>query len=121
MWEECNMSKLLGKTISKITRDDGIEFECQDGSKFRMTHHQDCCESSYLESIVGDLDDLIGSPILMCEECDGSSPGDDDSYGVVDWYFYKFASLKGYVTLVWRGESNGYYSTLVSFEEYKLA
>lgn len=100
---------------------DRVEITLDDGSKVRMWHEQYCCERVSLADITGDIKDLIGSPLLMAEESSSSEePADapkreyrDDSE---TWTFYKFATIKGYVTLRWLGESNGYYSERVSVE-----
>jgi hypothetical protein len=52
----------------------------------------------------------------MAEEVSGEAPVLDGYHDVVEWTFYKFATRKGYVDVRWMGESNGYYSTSVSFD-----
>lgn len=112
---------LLGKTLTSITGevgDDEIRFTTTEGETFMLYHSQDCCESVSVESIVGDLQDLIGSPILRAEEAVGERPADVPVPEYVDsetWTFYKLATIKGYVDIRWHGESNGYYSEGVDF------
>lgn len=117
-----DFSELMGKTLVDVkVTDDEITFHCTDGKSYLMNHQQDCCESVYVESVVGDVSDLIGNPILLAEE----STSTDDPAGVersewVDsrtWTFYKLATIKGYVDIRWIGESNGYYSESVGFTE----
>jgi len=86
--------------------------------RYVFFHHQDCCESVYIESIVGDIEDLVNTPILTAEESTGDTPADSNAkpYESYTWTFYKFATFKGYVDIRWLGESNGYYSESVSVE-----
>jgi len=107
------VSVLVGKVISEIKQDEEeILFHTTEGELYRMYHEQDCCESVTIEEIIGDLEDLVGSPILMAEE---SSNSEEEAYGSATWTFYKFATNKGYVTIRWYGSSNGYYSESVDF------
>jgi hypothetical protein len=111
------IEELIGKTITRIDRsDDELIFTISDDEKYKMYHSQDCCESVVIDDIVGDLKDLIGSPILIAAEvCNDFSAKDsyDESF---TWTFYKLATVKGYVNIKWYGTSNGYYSENVDFE-----
>lgn len=67
----------------------------------------------WIESIVGDLDDLLFEPILMAEEATNSEESNDLNPEYT-WTFYKLATRKGYVDIRFAGRSNGYYSEKAS-------
>jgi hypothetical protein len=107
---------LLGLTITDILyNDDTIKFTCgKYHGIFYMFHDQECCEGVQIEDIVGEFSDLIGTPILLAEEvCSSGNVKDGDESAT--WTFYKLATIKGYVTIRWYGQSNGYYSEQVEF------
>ena len=112
------MALMLGKTFVKVTGSDDSDemlFETAQGERFMFAHQQDCCETVSINDIVGDLQDLVGEPLLVAEEVQGETPVDFDEmdHESVTWTFYKFATRKGYVDVRWLGESNGYYSESV--------
>jgi len=129
---------LLGKTLVKIdnNQNDELIFHTSEGEMYKMYHDPDCCESVNIDDICGDLEDLIGNPLLQSEEFSdddfqneyeskfteqgeswGTKRDKDGNYYPEShtWTFYKFATIRGYVTVRWFGESNGYYSESVDF------
>ena len=121
--DEININELIGKTMLKIDvlkEIDEILFYADDGKIYKMYHEQDCCEGVEIDDICGNINDLVGSPLLMAEvvmnEDNGVRGEWDDSY---TWTFYKFATVNGYVTIRWYGQSNGYYSESVEIVEVK--
>lgn len=119
-WNDIPVETLLGKTLTAIERPESaaeLVFVADSGERYRMYHDQDCCESVTIEDVVGELADLVGSPITMAEEASNSTdpPAGQFTPDSYTWTFYKFATVRGYVTIRWYGESNGYYSESVSF------
>lgn len=109
---------LIGEIITKIegTKEgsEEIRFTLENGNILRMYHEQDCCEYVRVEDIGGNIEDLIGKPILLAEEV--TNEGDLEWGDTCTWTWYHFATIKGYVTIRWFGESNGYYSERVDHE-----
>lgn len=90
---------LLGRTIVKI---EGAEKDSEDVR---------------IEDIGGDINNLIGNPVLLAEEV--TNEGEVEYGDTCTWTWYHFATIKGYVTIRWYGESNGYYSESVDHEWIK--
>lgn len=116
--------ELKGHVLSALEITNGgdeLVFTLDSGERYMLYHSPDCCERVYVESVTGNLEDLIGFPILMAEEAVSHKDPEnyiptneyhDDSF---TWTFYKLATAKGYVTIRWLGGSNGYYSESVDW------
>ena len=119
---------LRGKVLAKVENkgDEELVFTTSDGEVYKLYHTLACCESVIIEDICGDLEDLIGEPVLVAEEVEHEN--DVTPEGVPEqefkgkftnsftWTFYKLDTKKGGVTVRWYGESNGYYSESVDFD-----
>lgn len=112
------------RTWARSFDSETLVFVCDDGTSYVMGYEQDCCASCEIESINGDLSDLVGVPIVLADEASSSEPDSDASPsgwtpGEWDssytWTFYRLATVKGHVDIRWFGSSNGYYSESVSF------
>ncbi len=121
-------TEVIGKTIISLEINnfkDEILFIFGDETKYKMSHCQGCCEEVTIEDINGDIQDLIGNPLLMAEEelfhqhlvTNKDDAPKEDYHESHTWTFYKFATIKGSVTIRWYGHSNGCYSELVNFEK----
>jgi hypothetical protein len=112
--------KMLGQTMTEVSVESAMGdmfFKSSDEKTFRFTHFQNCCESVYIEDVVGDLTDLVGSPLLIAEEVSNLDDFTPNNSMEGTWTFYKFATNKGSVTVRWFGTSNGYYSESVDYVE----
>jgi hypothetical protein len=120
------LEDLIGKTMVRVVNEgnEAIAFMTDGGRSYRLFHDQECCERVTVEDVIGDLDDLVGAPICLAEVVShvnetppGATVKENEDDGSFTWTFYKFATLKGYVTIRWYGSSNGYYSEEVDFRE----
>jgi hypothetical protein len=114
-----DVSNMIGLTMSSVIGQiggDSLRFTSTSGTEFELYHEPDCCESLRIEDIIGDLEDLVGYPLVESEELT-SEPEPELSYQPESytWTFYRFSTVRGTVTIRWLGESNGYYSEGVDF------
>ena len=119
-----NFSDLVGRTLVSVEETDyAVYFEADNGDRWKLYHEQDCCESVIVEDVIGDLDCLVGTPILHAEEkndCDYPEDSEINTFYYDEshtWTFYDIRTIKGDVTIRWFGASNGYYSESVDFRK----
>jgi hypothetical protein len=104
------MEELIGKMVTAVWISPDAErlvFETDDGNVAYRTYG-DCCSYSYFNDIIG-LDALIGQKVNSAEEIGLGDVETDDSYDCIRAYGIKLTTNRGYVDVVFRNESNGYY------------
>ena len=95
--------------------DDEIFFYCNDGKIYQMYHDQESGESVYIESIEGDIKDLIDTDIL---NADVVTIYKKEKYGTSTKTTYKFETTKGLVIINWIGTSTGRNSEEVTIRAF---
>jgi len=118
------LSKKIGQIIKSVTvqnndktRESYLEFIFEDNQTLLFAGCDAGCGNEVftnIKDICGDLNDLIGSPLLIAEERSQTSK---DNVGEGTWTFYEFATNKGSVSISWMGESNGFYSEKIDVLE----
>ena len=53
-----NIENMVGKVFTSVTQYGSEMVFANETERFRFFHYQDCCESVYIDDIVGDLSDL---------------------------------------------------------------
>jgi|WetSurMetagenome_2_1015567.scaffolds.fasta_scaffold173822_1 hypothetical protein len=113
-----NFSSFVGKTFTKIEGlnigSDCVKFFTKSRDNYLMTSDEGLGVNDIeirLDDIVGDIEDLVNSPIVRAEISCSKKDGEPT------WTFYIIGTQKGTVTLKWYGTSNGYYSEEVEIYE----
>lgn len=118
------MTTLVGKVITGLRINDDqslLVFDHPDNSHTAYETEADCCSETWFADIVG-VDALIGSTVLkadameaMQEVVDGRCRQDYDLF-----YGVKLITTNGYVDIVYRNSSNGYYGGSIDLYTRKL-
>lgn len=112
--------EMVGRTITSISGlhvgSEEVIFKCSDGTRWRMYHDCHCSNNVEIAELHGEIDHLIGSPIVFAYEStnEDDQPSEDSTSWT--WTFYRIATDKGTVVLRWLGESDGYCSESVELE-----
>lgn len=122
MENRINYTELLNKKIASITGDnigsEELRFLFSDGSQYKFHHQYDCCETVEINDIDGNLQDFVGKSLILAEEYISQDNKPSEYSESWTWTFYRFQDETGNLIVVrWLGESNGYYSESVNFEE----
>lgn len=111
------IESLVGQTFAHVHvcsvdprwGDEELVLVRNDGSSVHFCHPQECCEHVRIESINGELPDLVGVPIVSAFESTREATS-EETHDSGTWTFYHFRTIRGDVCIRWLGESNGYYS-----------
>lgn len=95
---------LIGQTLIDVERigNGGLKFLLPDGTLYRLYH--DCCDTVLFEDVVGEISNLVGTPLLVAEKI---TSVDREHSSTLTLTFYNFATAKGRVTVHWGIRSSG--------------
>jgi hypothetical protein len=117
------MKELIGKTVTglRVNKEQSVlVFDHPDGDTTSYVTYGDCCSETWFADIVG-VAALLGSLVLGAEYVelpnvdDGRTRQDCDQF-----YGVKLRTSKGYVDIVYRNSSNGYYGGDIELHEGTL-
>jgi hypothetical protein len=111
-------SDMVGRVLESVEETgERIVFNFNDGTACESYHSHDCCESVSVQETLGNIDDIIGSPILeSVEDCESRGLPEPEYPDSWTWTRQRIRTAKGEVTFVWLGVSNGYYGETPYFQ-----
>jgi hypothetical protein len=120
---DANFFELKGQIVKEII---GLEKNSPEvhivtnQTTYKLYHEQDCCESVFVENVIGDEKDILNEEIIFAEEDTGAN--DPDWYGdnyndCHTWTKYVLKTKNASLEFWFLGESNGYYNENVSIEK----
>lgn len=112
MNDEDVVLQLVGKTITGLRVNDEqdlLVFDTTSGP-VGLVAYGDCCSQSWFADITG-VDALIGNTVLSAETIDMPESVQDDRcrQDYDQFYGIKLTTQRGFVDIVFRNSSNGYY------------
>lgn len=118
------MKELIGKTVNKLTINDGetILAFCTSEGVIAYETWGDCCSDTWFSDITG-VDALLGAVVVNTEELNVDGYNTEDGRCRQDYdkvYGHKLITNKGWVDIVFRNSSNGYYGGSIELLTRKL-
>lgn len=117
------MKKLIGKTITGLFVDEhqiNLVFTHPNNEQTRYETYADCCSETWFADITG-VSALLGSTVLEVENMDLPETEDGRTRQECDqFYGVKLKTTKGYVDIIYRNSSNGYYGGSIIYESGML-
>lgn len=110
--------RLIDRIVGLHTESGEVLFYMHDGALYKMYHRSDCCEHVSIAEIVGELNPGPWEQcwIVRAEESTREATGEECSEAGL-WTFYRMDTTQGCIVIRWLGQSNGYYSMSVDFEQ----
>jgi hypothetical protein len=117
------MKELIGKTITGLFVNEdqsGLMFTHPDNEKTCYETYADCCSETWFADITG-VSALLDSTVLEVENTDLLETEDGRTRQEYDrFYGVKLKTTKGYVDIVYRNSSNGYYGGEIEYKAQGL-
>jgi len=123
--------ELESQFISSIDIDekhDVVTIDTTTGT-YRLQHHQDCCEHVGIHIVLGSVEAVLNQKVVIAKESASELPPEEPEFETAreaeeyepeseTWSLFEIETENGgKLSILWHGESNGYYSEGVDFRK----